>query len=262
MILDRRFVLVNIQARRGDLAGLQSGDQRGLIDNTAAGTVENTHAVLHPGKGIGVQHVFGICGQGHVDRYVIGIFNDLVETRLLDPKALGAGFRQIGIVGEDLHLKGHGALGDLRSNPSQAEDTEGLAVQFRSGEFFAVPTTLAHAGAGLHDGAGAREHVRKSQFGSGNGIPGGGVHHNDTPVGSGLDIDVVDPHSGTTDHLEVRGRSNDLGTHSGIGTDRDGVNFRNQFKNLFRGRTIGFNDLKTGFGFEEIHTNGRDSICD
>src|SRR5690606_11798106 len=166
------------------------------------------------------------------------------ETDALDVHGLGAAGGEVGIVGDDLHAEGDGALGDFAADATHADDAEGFAVDFVTAEGLAIPTSGLHGGGGLGDRTGAAKDVRKGELGGGDGVARGGVHHDDTALGGGLDIDIVHADAGAANDLEQRRGGQHLLGDLGLGTHGDGVHVFDQLQNLFRGRAVGLDHFK------------------
>ena len=66
------LVGVHVQTGGADLAGLQSGQQGGLVHVGAAGGVDDHHAVLHLGNALGVDESAAV-HSGSVDGDEVGL---------------------------------------------------------------------------------------------------------------------------------------------------------------------------------------------
>ncbi len=141
----------------------------------------------------------------------------------LDTEAFGAVLRQVGVVGDDAHAEGLGALGELGTDAAHAEDGEGLAVDLGALEALAVPFAGDDAGMRLRRFASERHHEGEGLLGGGDGVAAGGVHHHHTTLAGSGDVDVVDADPGTSDGLEVLRRFNDFGRHLDPTAHDDGM---------------------------------------
>ena len=197
-----------------------------------------------------------------MDSDVLGKYEHFVEGRHRHTKGLGAGFGEVRIVSEHLHAESVGALGDFGADAAKAEDAEVLAEEFGAREGLAVPLAFAHRLHGFGYGAGQGEQVRERQLSGRDGVARRGVHHDDAAFGGGIDVDVVDAHTGTADANEARGGGEDFAGDLGLRTDQDGVHVGDEGEDLLRGRAIGFDDLITRLGFEEGDPGGGNFVGD
>ncbi len=115
---------------------------------------------------------------------------------------------------------------------------EGLVVEFHALKSFSVPLTGLHGGVGLGDFAGEGQEHREGQLGGGDGVPAGSVHHHDTPLGGGFDIDIVHAHSGAADHFQFGRGFHHLAGDFGLGTDHDGHGFGDEGNEFGFGQTL------------------------
>ena len=93
------------------------------------------------------------------------------------------------------------------------------------------------------------------------GVTGRRIHDDDAVIGSGFDIDIINTYTGTADHLQILGDGNNCGIEFGVGSHRDGVDVLGKLKDLFRGGTIGFYNVKAFLSFEQVNTYGRYAVC-
>ncbi len=221
----RRLDFIDIERGATDLAGLQSGEEIGFIDDAAAGAIEDADAFFHFGEGGGVDHAFGLVGHRHVDGDEIADGIQIVHVLLdVHVQGFGAGAGKVGIVSEDFHAEGGGAFGDFAADAAHAEDAKGLVVKFGALKILAAPFAFLHGGVGLRNLAGQGHKHGKGQFGGGNGVAAGGVHHDDAALGGGIDIDIVHADAGAADDAEIGGGGDDLLGDLGLGADDHGVN--------------------------------------
>jgi hypothetical protein len=61
---------------------LQGGQKIGLVDDAAAGAIQNAHALFHFGKGGGIDHSFGFVRHRHVDGDEIGHAINIIDVFL------------------------------------------------------------------------------------------------------------------------------------------------------------------------------------
>ena len=259
----QRFGGEHIQGRTGDLAGLQSGDQVGLVDDLAPGAVHDPHAGLHLGDGLGVDHAPGVGRDRHVHGDEIGGAVDGVGVgHQFDSQLTGTDLGEERIVGEDPHAEGEGALGYLGADAPHAQHAQGLALDLGALEGLPVPLARGHGGVGGGDLAGQRAQHEEGQFGRGDGVAGRRVHHHHAPLGRGGHIDIVDPHAGAAHHAEFRsGLEHGLGD-LGLAADDDGFHIPEQGQQLRLGEPFGQDGhLEFGTGLEIRNAARRDGVA-
>ena len=140
-------------------------------------------------------------------------------------RIVGAGCGEEGIVGDDGHAEGLGALGELGADAAHAEDGEALAVEFDALKGLAVPLSRRRAsrrGPGPMLRASA-EHQGEGVLGGGNRVAARRVHHDHAVVGGGGAVDVVDADAGAADGFEVLRRGENFGGDLGFGADDEAV---------------------------------------
>ena len=196
-----------------DLAALDRGEHVLVADDLAAGLVDDAHAVLHPGKDGGVDHVVRLLGVGDVEADVIALFQQLVER--LGPQHVarevpGRVHAHEGVVAVDGHFQRHGEVRHQRARRAQADHAHGLAHQLRPAEgvlalFDELGDLLALARDGL-DPFDAAEHLARGEHQRAHlqlldrlGVRAGAVEDDDALFGAVLDGDVVIARSGARD---------------------------------------------------------------
>ena len=234
----------DVDAGAGDFAGLQRGVERFLVDEAAAGDVDDVRGALHLLEGLGAEHADGLRRLGHVDADEVRLREQLVQGHQLHAELGGAGRGDVGIVGEDLGVEALQAGGDEGADPAQADDADLLLEEFDAGVLGALPLAVLERGAGLRDVAGEAQDVADGEFRGGDDVRGGGVHHHDTGLGGGLDVDVVEADACAGDHLEVLRGGDGLGVHLGGGADQDRVDVGDRREQLGTVRAVGLPDFK------------------
>ena len=143
----------------------------------------------------------------------------------------GGVHRQEGVIAVYVHPQGEGNIGHQRADGPQADDTQGLLVEFRPHE---SGLALFHHGGHIHPGSrliphpadgavhipGADEHGAENQFLHGIGVGAGGGEHGDARLGAAIDGDIVDAHAGPGDSQKALG---ELVVQKFCGTDQDAV---------------------------------------
>ena len=104
----------------------------------------------------------------------------------------------------DRHAQSLGALRHLDPYAPEAEDAQLFAAQLRSLKRLLFPFTGAGGSIGARQVARQRNHQPDGEFGDGHGVRPRRIHYHDAAAGGGFDIDVVDAHSGASDHAHLR----------------------------------------------------------
>ena len=219
------LVGVHVQTGGPDLAGLQSGQQGGLVHVGAAGGVDDHHAILHLGDVLGGDQSAAV-HSGSVDGDEVGLGQQLIHLHIGDAQLLGDHGHLIDIKGDDLHADGLGHHAQVLADAAEAHDAQGLALQLDALAIgLLLPLALAHGVTGYGQIPGAGEHMTHGQLGHGLGGSAGGVLHGDA-VGLGIvHVDVVHTHAAADDHLQLAadGRVNVLLADLGLGADHSHV---------------------------------------
>ena len=218
-----RLLDEHVEGGARHMAGIEGCAQRRLVDEAAAGAVDDAHALLRLGDVLGREHVLRLLGHRHVQRDDVGAAQQLVELHLLDAELERALRREERIVGDDLHAQADGAVGDDGADIAAADDAEHLGGELDAHEAVLLPLAGLCRGIGLRDLARQREHHRDRMLGGGDGIAEGRVHDDDALRRGGGNLDIVDADAGAADHLQVRGLFEDLGRHLGGGADGKAV---------------------------------------
>jgi hypothetical protein len=99
----------------GYLAGLEGGEEVVLIDDAAAGTVDDVHALLDLLKRGSVEEVARVRRQGRVEGDEVGERPDLVQVHLGDAQLLEGRGGQRRVEADHLHVERLAPLGHLCS---------------------------------------------------------------------------------------------------------------------------------------------------
>ena len=89
---------------------------------------------------------------------------------------------------------------------------------------------------GLGDLARQSHEHREREFRGGDRIAAGGVHHDDSALGSGIDINVVHANAGPAHHAQLRRCFHHFPSHLGFRTHHHGFRFANN------GQQFGFGE--------------------
>ena len=102
-----------------DLADLDGGRHRGIVNDAFAREVEQHHARLHQLEALGVDHVAGFVAERHVESDEIGIPQQLVDAggaMHAGRQLPGALHRQAGIETDHLHAQTDGGIGHVATD--------------------------------------------------------------------------------------------------------------------------------------------------
>ncbi len=198
----RRFLGENVESRGLDLAALQSGQERGLIDDAASGGVDDHDPVLHLGEFGRAQ--YRLLRFGNVEGEDIGLGEQLVQRDLGDGE-----FRLNGddVIRRDPHSEGDGPLGQGQADPAGPDQAEGLSIELRAVKGLFLPLVLLHGHVGPADLADRSQHEAEGVPGHGDGGGRRGVGDLDVFfLGRGR-VDVVQADAGPDDDLQSGGGS-------------------------------------------------------
>src|SRR5690606_6205418 len=106
------------------------------------------------------------------------------------------------IISENVHTIGLGALDDLCADAAGAADAEGLTVEFYPDKLLLIPAAFMHAAISLGAGTGEGRKHGHGVFSGGDGIAARGVHDDDTHLGGGCNVDVVETNAGAADDFQ------------------------------------------------------------
>ena len=212
----------HVQRRAGHLARADGGLERLLVDELAAGRVDDPHAVSHPREGVGVEHAARLRVERKMQRHDVGLREDVVERACrLDaelPEALG---RDEGVEGDDAHPEAERPARDLAPDPPETEHAERLAGELDPGEALPIPGSRGQRGVCLRHVPREREQERDGMLGRGVDRRLRSVRDEDSAPCRRVDVDVVDPHAGTADHLEPTGSLDERRVDRGLRADDD-----------------------------------------
>ena len=227
-----RLLGEHVQAGGGDLAGLERVVQRGLVDDAAAGGVDQHQAGLGLGELLGADQTGGLRGLRQVHAHEVGLGEERVEVDQPNAHLRGTAGLHVGVVGDHVHAERAQPLGDQHADPPEADDADGLLVELDAGVLRPLPLAVAQCGVGRADVAGRGEHQRDRELGGGDDVRGGRVDDHHTALGGGPDVDVVQADPGARDDLELLGRGQRLGVDLGGRPDQHGVDVRDRREQL------------------------------
>src|SRR5581483_2353610 len=195
-----RLLLQHVQAGAGDPAVVEGADERLLVDDAAAGGVDQDRGRLHQAQLALPDQVAGTAGERDVDREEVGPGQQLVErdaARVVTVEQVGGDER---VVGEQRHLEAAQTGGERAGGVAEAEQADGLAAQVAVGQgVLAVPGAGANQAVMDRDLADEREPEANDVLGE--ALAGGvrGVGDHDPARGGGEDGDVVHAAAGADD---------------------------------------------------------------
>ena len=227
-----RLDLEDVEACAGDMAGLDGVGQSRLIDETAAGAIDDTHAGLGLGQRLAGENAARLVGHRHMQGDEIGLGEQLVQFHLGDAHFLGALGRKEGVIGQNVHAQPDGARADDGADIAGADDAERLAGDFDTHELRLFPLAGLRRGIGGRKLASDGEHQRDGVFGGRDRVAEGRVHDNDTTARGGGDIDIVDADAGAADDLEIGRRRNQFLGRLGGGADGETIVIADDFGEL------------------------------
>ncbi len=175
--------------------------QRRLVDQAAAGGVDQDGAGLHQPEPAGVHQMAGLGRQWRVQRDEIGLAQQLVEIdqTVAEPgHGVGLGDR---VGDQDLHVEAKTALGDGAADAAEPDHAHRGLVQPAVQQW--PPAAAAHAPVVLRDPVGRSRHQRQGMVGD-RVVVGPEGHGDGNPVPSSRGhVDVLVAHAQSGDDLEV-----------------------------------------------------------
>ena len=218
-----RLGRIDVERCRGDLAALQSDEQRVLVHELAACRVDDAHAVAHLRDRRRVDRAARLVRQRQVQREEVRTREHLVERRALDAelaKPFGGHER---VVGEDAQLEAERAARDLLADAAEAEHAQRLARELDAPEARALPAAVLERRVRLRDVAGQREQQPDRVLGRRDDGRLRRVRHDDAAARRRLDVDVVHADARAADHLQIVRARDQVGTELGRRADDDPV---------------------------------------
>ena len=157
----------------------------------------------------------------------------------------------VGVVRDQVHTERGEALGNEDPDPAEPHNADGLVRYFDAGVLGALPLTTVQRGIRGHNVARAREQQSHRQFRGADDVGGGCIHHHDTRLGGGLDVDVVQSNARARDHLQALRGCDGFRVNLRRRTDQDGIDIRDRRNQLIAIGSIAANHL-------EVRTQGLD----
>ena len=163
----------------GDALASEGLVQRVLVDEAAAGDVDDEGGRLHLRELLGADHAGGLGGLRHVDRDEVAALEQLVEAHGLHAELLRPCGGDVGVVGDDLGAERLQARGDERADAAEADDADGLLVELDARVVRPLPLALRERGVRGRDVPGEAQDVADGELGRRDDVRGRRVHDHD-----------------------------------------------------------------------------------
>ena len=125
--LGQRLLLEHIDGGAGDALCAQSLAPGGLVDDAAAGAVDDHDGWLHDVELGLADQVVGGRGERCMHGDEVGLAADLVQGHDAHAQLDRDLLRDVRVIADQLHAEGLGPLGHLAADAADADDTKGLA---------------------------------------------------------------------------------------------------------------------------------------
>src|SRR5687768_4154538 len=203
--------------------GAERLEQRGLVDDTAAGDVHEERARLHASELGPADHPPGVGRERDVERDEVALGEDLVRVGEVDAlggessRALGAGML-------DNADRAHAPCEAERRNPrpdrAEADDPEALASQVVAHELRLRPVRVPQVAVRQDDAPGERDHQPERELGDGLGAWAGDADELDPALVHRGDVEVVEPRARSDEEPQV-GCGQDARAHADAAPEHD-----------------------------------------
>ncbi|OIQ71284.1 hypothetical protein GALL_471000 [mine drainage metagenome] len=117
------FGHIDIKASASNSARLQSVVEGDLVDNSPTGRIDYVHRRLDLGQRIDANQPRGLLGLRQVHRDEIALLKELVQLDQSYAQLSRALWRQVRVVGDDLHAEALHPVSDKLSDSAQANNT-------------------------------------------------------------------------------------------------------------------------------------------
>ena len=224
--LRRRLGVEHVEGGAGDRAVAHRVGQRGLVDDAAAGDVDDAQRRLGLEQQLAPDQALRLGRLREVDGEEVGLGDDLVERQQLDTELAAAFGGHERVEGDEPHAEAAGPVGDELADATEAGDAERLVGELDALPLAALPAPGDERRVGLGHVAGLGEQQRHRVLGGGDDVRLRGVDDHHAAAGRRLDVDVVEADAGPPDHQEVGpGGEHGVGDRRG-GADDQGVGAR------------------------------------
>jgi hypothetical protein len=151
----------------------------------------------------------------------IGLLEKLVEGRELLGSSESHQGHNVGV--DNVHSHSLSKDGQLRSNVSVSNDSEGLSTDLPAAGGNLVPGPLVHLHGTVTKLASEHDDLGDDQLGDGTRVGEGRVEDGDTVLGGIVKVDLVGSDTKTSDNDQVLCLAKDIGGELGLGADSNGV---------------------------------------
>ena len=155
--LRRRLGGEDVEGRTGDRAVGERFGERHLVDDPAAGDVDDAQPRLGLEQQLTADQPCRFGSLREVDRQEVGLGDDLLEGHQLDASEAGALGRDVRVIGDQAHPEPACPVGDELADAPETSDAQGLVGELDALPFAALPPTVDEGGVGLRDVAGLGE---------------------------------------------------------------------------------------------------------
>src|SRR4029078_5846934 len=145
----RRLLPIDIEGCPCELACLQSFIKCRLIDECPARAIDQSGALLHLPKALGVNQMMRLVGQRAVEAHVIGSRQQCIKGDGFRVSPLDDLRRHEWVVGEDVHLEPQAQPGEDAAAGSETDHADAFARELCPDEFGWLPLTGTHRAIGL-----------------------------------------------------------------------------------------------------------------
>ena len=196
----------DVECRAGELPRLERLDEGVLVDQGAAGGVDDPGAVLHLRDRLTVDHPPRLVGERRVEGEEVGGREHLVlGRRAVDAEVAEAVVADERVVRDHRHPEPDRAPRHLLADPPETEHAERLPFQLHPAPARALPAALLQRRVRLRDVARERHEQPDGLLRRRDDRRLGRVRDDDAVPRRRVDVDVVDAHPRPADHLQARG---------------------------------------------------------
>src|SRR6478752_8913831 len=205
--VDVGFVFEDVQGGAAETPVAQGRDERGFVDDSAAGGVDQVGAGFHRGQRRVVDQVVGLRGERGVHRHHVAVGEQGGGVDEGDA-VLGGARGGAAAGGEDSHVEGQRPLGDGAPDAAVTEDAQGSAGAEVQADEHPGPPDPGLPGAdepvALGDAPGGGQDQGEGVVGAGPVEHAGGVGDGDTGGVRRGQVDVVVADGDVRDGLQLR----------------------------------------------------------
>ena len=186
------------------VTGFNGFCQRCLVDQAAAGGVDDDLALLRLRQQLCVEHAGGFFGLRQVDGHEICACHQLIQFHEFHTKLGSTSRVGIRVIGNDLGFECSKALREKLTDVTKSDDADGLVEDFYALKRRTLPFAIAQSfirGRNLPCGS---HQQRNSLLTCRVNIRGRSIGDHDTTFGSRFNVDVVQANTGTANDAQVR----------------------------------------------------------